>query len=66
MAKAYLNALMEEGTKEEIFNMLVKVDAENDELRRQLAIIMRKYENCSYEDYKARKKREIYNEQSSN
>ena len=52
---------MEEGTKEEIFNMLVKVDAENDELRRQLAIIMRKYENCSYEDYRMRKKNEIYN-----
>jgi hypothetical protein len=33
MSKAYLNALYEEGTKQDCFNFLCKVDAANDRLR---------------------------------
>lgn len=36
MSKAYLNALYEEGTKQECFDWLCKVDADNDDLRRAL------------------------------
>lgn len=36
MSKAYLNALKEEGTKEEIFEWLCRLDKENDELRKEL------------------------------
>lgn len=36
MSKAYLNALHEEGTREEIFDWLCKLDAEVDNLRAQL------------------------------
>ena len=33
---AFLNSLMEEGTKEDCFRWVVKLDAENDKLRRAL------------------------------
>lgn len=33
MAKAYLNALWEDGNRREIFDWLCKLDAENDQLR---------------------------------
>lgn len=33
MAKAYLNALAEEGTRQDLINWIVKLDAENDALR---------------------------------
>lgn len=36
MSKAYLNALYEEGSRQDIFNWLCRLDAENDELRKQL------------------------------
>ncbi len=36
MSKAYLNALYEEGTRAEIFDWLCKLDAECDDLRKQL------------------------------
>lgn len=37
MSKAYLNALFEEGTKQDCFDFLCKADAENDRLRTALA-----------------------------
>ena len=37
--KAYLNNLYEEGTRQEIFEWLVKVDKENDEYRKQNRLI---------------------------
>lgn len=33
MSKAYLNALYEEGSRQEIFEWLCRLDKENDELR---------------------------------
>ena len=33
MTKAYLNALAEEGTRQDLIDWLCKLDAENDELR---------------------------------
>ena len=39
MSKAYLNALAEEGTRQDLINWLGKLDAENDELRDTLRTI---------------------------
>ena len=39
MSKAYLNALAEEGTRQDLMNWLGKLDAENDELRDTLRTI---------------------------
>ena len=36
MSKAYLNALYEEGTRQEIFDWLVKKDAEVDRLKDEI------------------------------
>ena len=43
MAKAYLNALGEEGTREEIFEWLCRVDKECDELRAKIKEQQRKH-----------------------
>ena len=36
MTKAYLNALAEEGTRQDLIDWLVKLDAENDALRAKI------------------------------
>lgn len=36
MSKAYLNALAEEGSRQDLIDWLIKLDKENDELRQKL------------------------------
>lgn len=46
--KAWLNSLHEEGTREEIFEWLVKVDKENDTLLRQRHLVKELFKFLDY------------------
>ncbi len=40
-SKAYLNALAEEGTRQDLIDWLVKLDSENDALRAQVKALQK-------------------------
>lgn len=49
MSKAYLNALSEEGTRQDLIAWLVRLDKENDDLRDKVKLLEKQLKSFSHD-----------------